>query len=197
MTYGFEREYFLQRDSDNQFVLVPNDIPKDDCGYLVEVRGKEASDPIEAAMLWEAEAFKVTEKLSKLGLHLNLESTQKLPKSFLRTALRQFGRKDVATDRSLSGKWNNINYQHAGLHVHFGNSNVWKSTSANCKASHSYTEMFDMGKYIFALDKAFEESIRLSKRALGLYEMKYYGFEYRSLPNTVSPLDVATVIRSL
>lgn len=51
--------------------------------------------------------------------------------------------------------------------------------------------LINIPKIIFYLDAEFAREIKEAKRATGLYQMKSYGFEYRSLPATIDILEVA------
>jgi hypothetical protein len=44
---------------------------------------------------------------------------------------------------------------------------------------------------VLELDKRFAEDIRKARRIKGDYELKNWGFEYRSLPNTLDVLEVS------
>lgn len=121
--FGFEREFFLVRDNE---VLIAADhhIPHDNCGYLAEARGGTASNPLDAAYLLLAEERRI-EKTIPVGTKLEKES-RKLSRSFTFNCMRRFG-KVVASDFSVSGKWNNRTLSHAGLHIHFSNKQFIKT----------------------------------------------------------------------
>ena len=76
----------------------------------------------------------------------------------------------------------------AGLHVHF---------SDKYPASCGHFTPVNMPRYIKALDTAFASDIKRAGRHIGAYRMKTYGFEYRSLPATVSLTQLTTVLSKI
>lgn len=197
MTFGFEREYFVKDDAGNFLVAHSVGLPYDGCGYLAEARGDQHEQPDKAAGLLLVEERRLIEKAAEKKLTLVVETPQKLDKTFLHNAMRQFG-KNPQTDRSLSGKWNKQGVQHAGLHVHFGNQRTINYFNDQLKRSFEVArvvDLFDIAAIIWSFDKEFGKVIKKAQRATGLYKMQPHGFEYRSLPATVSPFQVADFIR--
>lgn len=197
MTFGFEREYFVKDDAE-KFVVAQNvGLPADGCGYLAEARGDHHSQPDKAAGLLLVEERRLIDQAAAKKLTLLVETPQKLDKTFLHTAMRQFG-KNPQVDRSLSGKWNKQGVSHAGLHVHFGNQrNITyynQQLQKNIDVS-TVVDLFDIAAIIWSFDREFGKVIKKAQRATGLYKMQPHGFEYRSLPATTSPFEVADFIR--
>lgn len=198
MKFGFECEFFLRDKDTKEFRIVTQFLPKDDCGYLVEVRGEPHTDPIKAAYLWAAE-FKKVRELVPPALELVTSPYEILPKPFLLQCLRAYG-KNSAHERGMCGKLMPVDkYSRAGLHVHFSNQVEYEEYDRGDRGHFKnwVSGMIDIPKYVLALDKAFKSQIKEAKRVPGLYEMKAHGFEYRSLPNTVLPGEVAEVLRGI
>jgi len=194
-TYGFEREYFVKKG--DEFVMAEG-LPKDACGYLAEARGKASTNVLDAAFLMLSDEYELIKIARKKGLELFTDTPQKLPPQFLREAVRTNG-KNIATDYTCSGKWNDAKWQHAGLHVHFGFETEFTYYSRNSDNPLTRThlgEIPNIPRYIYLLDKRFKDIIKTAKRAPGLYELKPYGFEYRSLPASVPPVEVADFLKS-
>lgn len=198
MKYGFECEYwciteFCENTGPHGFVLTPDSLPKDECGYLAEVRGEPHCDPYLASALFKAEEARVRKMADKAGVILyRSEATFRLPARLLWQAMREHGKPSYPQGRgNIYGKDYSIHnkQQRAALHVHFSNEIVTD------KVTHS--GMIDMVKYIQALDKAFAGPIKEANRLPGFYEMKPHGFEYRSLPCTVGTDEVAEVISNV
>lgn len=192
MTFGFEREFFTLR-GDEVVVAANEKLPADGCGYLAEARGEPSTNITNAAYLLLADERRLQARATKLGLTLDTAS-RKLPKTFTFTAMRQFG-KQPQTDFSMSGKWNSPALSHAGLHVHFGN----KLYYADDKGTKHFVGagLINIPRIVNLLDKQFRTQVLEARRALGLYKLKSHGFEYRSLPATLDPLQVADYLESV
>lgn len=211
MEYGFEREYFLLSE-DGKPVAVPLGLAKDECGYLVECRGRPALCPFDAAGLFYAEEARLKRQLkeSHPEFRLSDSSLMRLDSKFKRTMLRTNGKESYPLERgNLYGRdYNaneNPNIARAGLHVHFGTYErvtlsrtlgkcTWCNTDNTVELSKDVAQLVDMPKYILALDTAFSKEIKSASRLPGFYELKSHGFEYRSLPAFVCPWEVAQVL---
>jgi hypothetical protein len=189
--YGFEREFFVIKQ--NKYVLCPNTIPHDDCGYLAESRSEPHGDPLKAAYLLLAEEERMRRLMPK-GLKLKLIDTIELEPELLRQALRVNGKSALPHERgSLYGLDYPANDHlcRAGLHVHF--SNIFEIRDEN-KYLHKIPQILNMPEIIQRLDRAFKKEIETAQRLPGLYEMKAHGFEYRSLPASIDVCRVADVL---
>lgn len=206
MKYGFEREWFVRKG--NVFTTVPSGVAADECGYLAEARGKESSDVIEAAYLLLAQEQKLMRELQAAGLILDWSiATVKLPKDFMRDVNRRFGKNPYPAERgNIYGKDFSVHdsWQRAGLHVHFSDAQAEEVGVIDCAKCHrrerimkDIPRQLNMPKLIRALDVKFAVEIKQAKRVPGFYEMKPWGFEYRSLPNTVDVVLVAEFLKSL
>lgn len=192
LKFGLEGEFFLQN-SKEEFILVPSEMPKDGCGYLVEARGEAHTNPYAAVALYQVEVQRLEHLCRAKNLSMLTATPQKLPSQLRRDALRANGKRPQ-DDRALYGKWNNPQYQHAGLHVHFSAETSHVCSAKGCFERHTHPQQLDIGAIVVALDKAFKPEILAAKRALGLYKLKPYGFEYRSLPASIPTARVAEVL---
>jgi len=106
MEYGFEKEYFLLSE-DNKPAAVPLGLAKDECGYLVECRGKPASCPFDAAGLFYAEEARLKRRLeeSHPGFTLSNTSLMRLDSKFKRTMLRANGKGSYPLERGFGQSW--------------------------------------------------------------------------------------------
>jgi len=182
-TFGFELEFFL-RDSAGVFVKAPDSLAayRDDCGYLVEARGDPSKCPLEARWLMHAAFVKLSRDASAAGLELVAAPTAKLPSETLRLCLREFG-KSSAKSYYMYGKCYKTLKPRAGLHIHFaGAEHVAKTDSG---AHVSYRDHLNVPAIIRRMDIAFDKEIKQARRVPGEYELKHYGFEYRSLPSGI------------
>jgi len=193
--FGFEKEYFIK--SKGQYCIVPdNAMGHDDCGYLAEARGTHHENPITASFLFDAAEYELETQAAIKKVKLIEEPFITLPKDLERQALRQFGKSTISYDRgNIYGLDYDVNEEpvaRAGLHVHFSNKKSFVGKDSNL----TLYGILNIPKLIQLLDKAFEKEIKEARRLPGFYEMKSYGFEYRSLPNTVSTLDVAEILKN-
>lgn len=104
------------------------------------------------------------------------------PKDTEQSLLREIHRLSAKTKRDGFEivQLNHHDGETAGFHVHFGSN-----------------KHIDMPMIINELDLSFEREILSAKRLKSLYRMKPYGFEYRSLPATVSSTAVTNIIERL
>jgi hypothetical protein len=210
MRFGFEREYFISVakdrmdvDSDSMlYCLCPPELPHDECGYLAEARGLQQDNPRLAAFALLAEESRMRDKAKKLGVDLLLVDTVKLPVTLRREALRLHGKEQYPSSRfNMYGKDlpPNDRWDRAGLHVHFSNEEV--RTFNGCKecrpVTYTIAGMVNIPFIVHTLDKAFEKQIKAARRLPGFYELKPYGFEYRSLPTTVDVVEVARIVEGV
>lgn len=203
MKYGFEREFFVK--ASGKFVLCPAVMPQDDCGYLAESRGVPTTDPLTAAFLLLAEEYKLKAQAKRNRVVLVNLDTAVLPPELLRDALRRHGKSPMPVER---GNMYGLDYpsddkfQRAGLHVHFSNEtlleiNITDSQGNKHYKSTSTSGFIDVPRIIRTLDGAFKKEIEQAERIAGSYELKNYGFEYRSLPASVDVRRVAEVIKEI
>lgn len=210
--FGFENEYFIQNLS-GEFVLCPKELPHDECGWLAEARGTPSFDAFEAAGSLIAKTQKLWLDLRKLNLNFASEitnndseritSSHKFDTDFVRLARRSFGKRAYPTGRNniYSKDYKSTDkLARAGMHVHFSNNQT--SYGARCTTCQyaketPYFGMLDIYKIVRQLDLRFAKEIKSNLRLPGEYEIKPYGFEYRSLPNNVNVWDVAQTLSEL
>lgn len=204
-TYGFEREFFFHKIgggfSSIDYLINTKDagltLYGDDCGYLVEARGDPSPDVMIAKHMLFAAEEKLAKAARRAGIELHLADTVDLPKEFKRLCLRDFG-KNPSESYFMSGKFYNHSRPRAGLHIHFGSQSAFHYTNQQGQSkSHYYSEMVNFPTIIRRLDKAFKEEIKQSRRVPGEYQLKSYGFEYRSLPANIDIHKVADVVSQL
>ena len=214
--FGFELEAFVVqapvegaalRDGEigPTHVVVPNGLPHDECGYLAEARGEPHKDPFQAAASMVGEFRRMGRLAEKSGVRLEvLPATRKLPPAFLQECLRKFGKGVSPGQGSMYGKAISPTdrWSRAGLHVHFSDEEVSASVYHDKQPETSRTLItshlqLDMPWWIRGLDMAFAQEILEARRVPGRYEMKLWGFEYRSLPASVDVWRVAEVLEGL
>lgn len=189
MRYGFENEYFVM--SKGQYVICPAKVPMDECGWLAEARGKPHTDPLEAAYSLLADEKRLRTSAKENKVKLATISYAELSPELRREARRVYGKRNYPEGR---GNIYGLDFDakdemaRAGMHIHFSDFRVIKDEKGS--EVHAHSQM-NMPKIIRALDQEFEQLIKDTKRLPGFYEMKGWGFEYRSLPNTVDPVYVA------
>lgn len=188
MKVGFEREWFVQRGK--EWVEVPGLLPQDECGYLAEARGEPHADPLKAAYMLLAEERKLKAQARQQKVRLVLLDTAELSKELRARALAMHGKNPVPRGRGVlySSKIepDTKMVPRAGLHVHFSNQISVKTQVVN--------GFIDIPKIVRALDEQYETDIFHAGRRLGEYELKGYGFEYRSLPASTDVLALADVV---
>lgn len=194
LKFGFEREYFIVDAAGEISIAKNRNVDHDGCGYLAEARGTPMSCPIEAAYSLLASENKLETKVNE-AKHVLCKTADnfRLSTSFKQNCIRLFG-KTAQSDCSLYGKWNAQSVSHAGLHVHFSDS--YEIIDKNDRIIHVYKPM-NIPKIIVEMDREFGPIIKDSKRAKGLYKMKPYGFEYRSLPTSINIITVANFLVKL
>lgn len=197
MKYGFEKELFVLNEA-GEYALATS-LPHDDCGYLAEARGEPHQNPLMAAALMDGAEVALRADAKRLALSLVTRDYVTLPRAFAQSCLRRFG-KNASQERSLYGRYIIGPLAHAGLHVHF--SNEVEAYAQNYNHPNEYLErryagLIDMPRFIVGLDRRFAKEIKAARRVPGLYEMKPYGFEYRSLPASIDPYEVAGAISKI
>lgn len=198
--YGIECEYWVAEDITKEGIkgvcLVPDGIPMDSCGFLAEVRGDPHQDIDKAIALFRVERERVRMALAKKKLIMTNEiPTWRPPRELIIEALRKYGKSAYPQERgNIYGK----NYRHstyrdvrAGMHIHFSDTH----TDSNNKTVIS--RQLDLPRIIQHFDKAFAAEIKDAKRLPGFYQIKPYGFEYRSLPCNALLSKIKDVVHSL
>lgn len=189
MKFGFELEKFLLKDG--KPTVVPQELPHDACGWLVEFRSAPYSNPYEAIGSLYADMAEVTMQVKQKGFTLSEESFMDIPRGVKLEARRLYN-KGVIAFQNLYGK-NPSRLDHAGLHVSFT-----RPVEPYCEKNLKHPAqnlIWDFPTLFKKLDKHYAREIAAAKRVPGFYEIKHDGrIEYRSLPITVGLWDLAGVL---
>jgi len=224
---GFEKEYFLENKKKELVIDPARyGYETDNLGVLVEVRGKPdvtVADALASLLAKEivakarasAKGWTLVEKnFRKLSDEEILRITDKYH-NMLSDKLKSIKRnKSSRVEKSFK-----ITRLTAGLHIHFSketreqvelvnittnvnSTNKDGEVNQDSKIKVHYKDIvantfLDMPLIIRTLDEAFAKVIKKSGRTAGAYEMKDWGFEYRSLPNTVSLEKVAGICNKI
>lgn len=216
MKIGFELEAFCLASRDqgpdkggNMLVpvLVPDGLPYDECGWLVEVRSEPHTDITKAIFLLQAETRTVEAQARKAGVSLSYVPLLDIPRDLKVKAARRHG-KGLLAFRNLYGhETHRTRLATASLHVSFTEEKMFTYNRASPIApggysSHvtnfTYPGFVDHARIIVSLDAAFKQEISAAKRNPGFYEVKPDGrIEYRSLPNNVCLDKLEHVLREV
>lgn len=159
-----------------EYAFVPDGIPRDECGYLVEARTPPMARVDQAVWLLCAERESIDKQLRKHGLASEYSvPSVKVPRHIYDRMLRDFGKGRVKY-HNLYGDKKRLKrgYTYIGLHVHFSNTFLAKDGEHHLP--------MNMPIIIRSMDEFFKREIKEAGRVPGSYEMKVHGFEYRSLP---------------
>ena len=209
MKIGFEVEAFCMKN--NQLSLVPDELPHDECGWLVEVRSEPHTDIEKAFALLKVELRQVKKKAQRLGYKLSYVPLMEVTRTLRVAAAREFG-KGLIEYRNVYGHQTHrcsTKFGTASLHISFTNekkfhyySNENDNDNENFKGrllswlgvlnpwrsqQFKYQGFIDYARIVVGLDRAFKAEIAAARRNPGFYEVKGDGrIEYRSLPNNVN-----------
>ncbi len=200
LTYGLEKEMFLM-DGDKP-MLVPPGIPHDECGWLVEARGKPCGDICDAVHSLMADLHRIHllvinhrgQAVGGQNIFLSDVPVMPVSKSLRHQAARRFAKGLLRQQNIYGHERHRINSTEAtaGIHISFTNQRTFRLAD-NATSTHNL--MFDFLSIFKALDKSFKEEIRNAKRNPGFYELKGDGrIEYRSLPANVDLFKVIDVV---
>jgi hypothetical protein len=191
MLFGYELEFFCLNKHDD--IVVPKDELQQFCdggGVLLEARGEPFNHPAlaEASLKLKIQELKKATRRARRWLWLANEGDVS-PRSL--AYARQHGKfKD--NEEGFERFRNPVKLRHrepghykAALHVHFSQPDVYDPKKFL---------PFDILYPIRLLDQEFEKVIKKAGRHLGAYQMKPYGFEYRSLPASVPIRDVSRTL---
>ena len=184
---GLESEYFICQinDEEENPVMIPRQLPIDESGILMEVRGNPG-EPYTATYSFVQEYFRLQEVLKDLGLKIVLTHRYKFGKKLRLDLSRLFPKgiyraqnlySDVKTHRKSTA------YYYAGLHVHFSDNDVRTYTDAKgIKSTINIPGILDIPFIVRKMDEEHGDQISAFHRNKGCYELKNDNFEYRSLP---------------
>jgi hypothetical protein len=185
---GIEREYFLRDKVTGRFVEpMLYGFPYDEFGFLVELRTTPQTT-LESLMQDLAELYRINQaKADEYKLELECLHRAKLDQEwveYLRQKYQYSNLPDLTANiyagvakshaTGLDG-----DYGTAGLHVHFSRHTI-----------DGLRVQLPLIKIIMAMDAKFNRIIVLAKRIVGEYEIKPWGWEYRSLPTDINVYSV-------
>lgn len=191
---GLEKEFFLIG-PDGQLVVIPRNLPADDCGFLVEARGRPMSNIVDAVFSLDAATYRIERQLPD-GYHMFDDPFMRVSRDVREEARRHY-EKGLTTYQNLYGhrRHRNSTVEHtAGVHISFSRPTIFRHEGWHTEALINW----DWPSLFRKLDEAFEEEIKESKRRPGFYEVKDGGrVEYRSLPANVRLRKVMEVLSKL
>ena len=181
---GYEVEFWLL-DKKAQIVM-PNDygFPIDEFGFLVEIR-THAHRNCES-LLDELNRLTLAHKAQakSLGLRLVLQPRRFMGKSLINCLSIKY-HWDTLPDLTAN-IYSTVSRSHAtGIDSEYGTAGVHIHFSRHNRKGHRV--QLPLKRIVMGMDARFNEKIAYSGRVHGEYEIKPYGFEYRSLPSTVNP----------
>lgn len=207
MRIGFEREFLLTNvgaPSTGVFdVILPTTVhfPSQhlDADQLhVEARGEPHYGPLEACGSLIAKERILTAEAKKINPEYFLDARDwfQLPKG-MQQAMRRMAGKGRLEERCLYGEVREPRkgWSAGGLHIHFGTEPYKNHCKCGRVFEYSHAGTFDIPHIVKSLDKRFGLVIAAAKRQPGRYELKPHGFEYRSLPTSQDPWEVAEFLR--
>lgn len=225
LEFGFELELVVKKGK--AVVMPPTGFPTDGCAVLVEARGKPSSDPLTAAFSLLEEIERLGAQLPPKHRLERIDSFPigELAEAVARTSRKEPVQQHCIYDPAAfqhTPKEEGMVY--AGLHTHFSNLRKVHTGMVPSKylqelvlllhegairveeftrRQHSegtvneVAGLLNIPRIVQQMDAAFEAEIKASNRKPGFYEMKHYGFEYRSLPATINIMKVVKVLKSL
>lgn len=207
---AFEREVFAVPNCGGFMNLNDFPVPRDGNPYLLEIRGKKASTALEAKHFLHYEQERVVDQCREEipTFYCVSEDTHTIVLTRAeRQILRRQERKEPMKQFRIGGEIRlpRSGEVTAGLHVHFSNDYQWSyytrtDSSQGRSIEKRETQINDpinIPRIVHLMDKAFKDEIIEAGRQTGLYEMKPYGFEYRSLPTTVDQERLVSVLNEI
>ena len=164
--------------------------PSDEMGFLIEVRSEHTDNVEDIVASVKLQKSINIMKARKLGYHIENVHELEVTKEFKDHIYTKYRLSELPDFTRNVYEWVDMshhtgfigNFATAGLHVHFSKREI---TGMKCKLI-----SLPINEIVWNMDDQFREIILNSNRLLGEYEMKPWGFEYRSLPNTAPIITV-------
>jgi len=199
---GIEKEYFVTKDGKVVEPELMSSIPRDDCGFLAEIRAEPASDEYTVVSNLIAEEWRLRDQISETKDLRGIKLVETPSMNFKMEDVLKFYDAQMIKQKSKVGNIygkelkTTVNNKTAGLHLNFSNHKFAKDGKTIIPLC------MDMVDIIQQLDNAFKKEILAAKRPLGCYRIKTYGdgkygFEYRSLPNNIDLRKLVKVLKKL
>lgn len=201
MRFGFEKEFFVQKKG--KVILPPHNMAKDGGGILAEARGLPDDIPALAFARLEHAVKQLQKTAKESQVKLICRNSVICDAKLLHMAVKH---KNLSSDIERFAyptelRLNKPGEHRAGLHIHFSDTHENLKVGKGSREHYAYKDtqhrIFDMFLWIKVLDREFEREILQAGRYKGAYKMKPYGFEYRSLPATVSLDKVVSVLEQI
>jgi hypothetical protein len=194
LKFGLEKELFLIKN--NKIQIIPLEFPSDECGLLVEARGKPSNNIIDAVYSLKAEEHRIKLLAKTGGYSLDDSPTKKVNKTLKLQATRAYS-KGLTHYQNLYGILDHRNLhdeQTAGIHISFTQEETFSLIGKQCPLckysdikDRTFNKLFDFVQIFRTLDNKFKTEIKLAKRNPGFYEIKPDSrVEYRSLPSNTN-----------
>lgn len=186
---GLEREMWLL-DFDNKIVEAPAyNFPADEMGFLVEVRSAWGNGNDYIVETLESAKQAEENKAQRLGFRIAVLPEMKVTDEWQHYIAKKYKHYSFGDfTQNIYGKQEHSHNTGllpgratAGMHIHFS---MWDTETAKFVDF----EPADIVQIVKELDGNFKDLVLENKRMLGEWEPKKHGFEYRSLPNTTSPI---------
>lgn len=184
---GIEQEVWLLDANGKIVEPAVYSFPHDDFGFLVELRSRphQTPEPIMDDMKNLQAGF--SELAKNFGLRLEIKDSMPIDKwlinylDYWRTKYNYYNLKDLtenitpgSTRTHATGFSDSAEILTAGIHVHFSRKLDGKRVQ------------LPIQEIVKTMDEKFKDEISKANRISGEYEIKPYGFEYRSLPASCS-----------
>uniref|UniRef100_A0A6M3XD81 Uncharacterized protein n=1 Tax=viral metagenome TaxID=1070528 RepID=A0A6M3XD81_9ZZZZ len=181
---GAELELFLLDKENNILEPIKYGFPSDEMGFLIEIRGEHSDNYQDIVDSLETLMRINISKAERLGFIVGRESSLEVSKEFqdyisekYRHAMLPDHTRNIYGSKESHHTGFSNNLATAGLHLHFSSRRIFstKCLQRELPIEHIVGEM----------DNKYKEDILLSNRIPGEYELKPWGFEYRSLPASI------------
>lgn len=200
MKYGLEKELFILKNSIIQMVPLGSGLPYDENGILIEARGEPSENICLAVHNLMAEEYRIKQLTNKAGFETSDFPIGTVTRDFKREVGRCYS-KGILCFQNMYGYKDHRHNQNeitAGIHISFTSPKTRIVHKDNVHEEITMNTFFDFIKYVKALDNAFKDEIKKSKRNPGFYELKDDGrVEYRSLPSNTNPYKIIDVLESI